>query len=469
MRKLEKVSLICIDCYSYGAAVSAIQKSIEQIQFERVIFLTDIPLEIDGIEIVQINTISSKREYSEFCIKKLSNYITTEFFMLIQADGYVINGEVWDDKYLDYDYIGASWIFDSDRQVGNGGASLRSKRLHEILSEDITIDVLHPEDHSICIVYKFYLEEKYGIKFAPVELADKFSYECKEPNQSTFAFHGKFHQPFRPTIILKRSGACGDIVIMEPVMRYYALKGYNIVLDIPLPFYELYNNHYFPVKHISKFDRGRIKPAKEVNLDLAYETKPKQNYLKSYFEYCGIKDYKLTRPQLFPLVDENTKLFKRYACIHIDNRETPHRNTLGVNWKSVERYLKSKGFDVIQIGKNEHDSCGLEINTPSVGFMKFVLAGCDLFVGVDSAPAGIAVAYNKPCVILFGSVNPDYVHPDLNNVVIVQGECENSYCWHSKNGGTEGVKCIYENDDRYLQCCKSDSDIVIDAIEKIIK
>lgn len=466
MRKIENVTLVCIDCFSVGEAVSAIQKSIQQIEFERVLFLTDIQLNVNGIEVVQIPTIKSKREYSEFCIKQLYKYIDTQYFMLIQADGYIIDGEMWDDRYLDYDYIGASWIFDNERQVGNGGASLRSKALHVILAADDMIDVLHPEDHAICIVYKFYLEEKYGIRFAPVELADKFSFECKEPNQPTFAFHGKFHNRYSPTIVIKRSGACGDIILIEPVMRYYAVKGYNIVLDIPLAFFDLFSNHYFPVKHISQFDSGRITPKKNINLDLAYEVKPKQNYLKSYFEFCGITDYQLSRPILFPLPLDDTKLFKKFAVIHIDQRETLHRNIYGVNWKAVERYLTNNGYTVLQVGKNDHEICGIEINTTTIGLLKWVIASCDIFIGVDSAPAHIAMAYNKPCVLMFGSVNPDYIHSDLNNAEVIQGACDNSFCWH-QTGKTAGVECKYINTDRYLQCCKSDADTIIEAIQKL--
>jgi ADP-heptose:LPS heptosyltransferase len=107
------------------------------------------------------------------------------------------------------------------------------------------------------------------------------------------------------------------------------------------------------------------------------------------------------------------------------------------------------------------------MNTSSIGYLKFVIAGCDLFIGVDSAPAHIAMAYNKPCVLMFGSVNPDYIHSDLNNAEIVQGACDNSFCWHSSNGSTKGVECKYINTDKYLQCCKSDSDTVINAIIKL--
>src|SRR6185312_821905 len=403
---------------------------------------------------------------SKFIMKELYKYFDTEYVLVVQQDGWIINADAWDDEFYNYDYIGASWVYEHNRNVGNGGFSLRTKKLQTILAEDEMIDICGHEDQSICIIYGEYLQGKYGIKFATEKVADKFSFELREPTQHTFGFHGYFHVPYKPTIILKRSGAIGDCLIFEPVMRYYAMKGYNIVLDMPISFFELYSNHYFPVRHISNFDKVRIKPIRTINLDLAYEVKPKQNYLKSYFEFCGIEDYVLSRPQAYPLVNEKTKLFAKYACIHIDNRETPHSNTYGINWKAIERYLTANGFIVIQIGKNEHESCGIEINTAGVGFMKFVISGCDLFIGVDSAPSHIAVAYNKPCVILFGSVNPDYIHPDLTNVEIVQGKCDKSFCWHLE-GGTEGKECFYKGTEKYLQCCQSDSDEVINAIERL--
>lgn len=469
MIELNRVTIICVDCYNYGKAVAALQKCNEQVKAERTVLLTNIPIDVEGIEVVQIPTISSKEEYSKFIIKELYKYFDTDFVLVVQHDGYIIDASVWSDNFYNYDYIGASWIYEHNRNVGNGGFSLRSKKLQTILGTDELIDITGHEDQTICIIYGEYLTEKHGIKFATEEIADKFSYELKEPANKTFGFHGNFHAPYKPTVILKRTAALGDCLILEPVMRYFYLKGYNVVLDIPLPFFDLYNQHYFHVEHISQFDRGRIKPEKEINLDLAYEVKPRQNYLRSYFEFCGINNFDLSRPQLYPLVDDKTKLFKKYACIHIDDRETLHRNSYGVNWKAVQRYLENNGYAVVQIGKNEHESCGIEINTPSVGFMKFVIGGCDLFIGVDSAPAGIAVAYNKPSVILFGSVNPDYIHPDLTNVEIIQGKCDNSFCWHTRDGETVGVVCKYVGEGRYLQCCKSDSDIVIGSVENLIK
>lgn len=469
MKKIENCTLVCIDCYNYGKAVNALQKSMGQNEFDKVLFLTDIEIKIDGIETVLIPTISSKEQYSIFCVKELWKYINTDFILLVQHDGYTVNGELFDERLYDYDWCGALWLEGDGYTNGNGGYSWRSKKLLEAIGTDETIKATNPEDAQICRTYRDYLEKEYGLKWATDEICEGFSYELREPSKPTMGFHGNFHTVYKPTIILKRDAALGDCLIFEPVMRYYAMKGYNIVLDIPASFFELYTNHYFNVKHISQFDRGRIIPEKEVNLNMAYEVKPKQNYLKSYFEFCGITDYELSRPQLYPLVDERTKLFKKYAVVHIDARpDTPYRNIYNVNWKAVQRYLEANGYVVIQIGKNDHESCGIEINTPSVGFMKFVIASCDLFLGIDSAPAGIAMAYNKPCVLMFGSVNPDYIHPDLTNAVIVQGACQNSFCWHQV-GGTAGIECKFKGTDNYLQCCKSDSYIIIDAIDKLIK
>ncbi len=238
-------------------------------------------------------------------------------------------------------------------------------------------------------------------------------------------------------------------------------------MDIPAEFYPLFSNHYFPVKHISQFDKGRIKPERIINLDLSYEVKPRQNYLKSYFEFAGITDYTLTRPQLFPLVDDSTRLFKKYIVVHLDKRVTEHRNSYGVNWKRVQKHFENLGYTVIQVGNGEADECGLRINTTgNIGLLKFVIAGASLFLGIDSSPAHMAIAYNKPSVLLFGSTNPYYIHSDLRDVEIIQGGCPKAYCWHVA-GGTEGVECAFKGEEGYLKCCHHDTDDVIDAINRL--
>ncbi len=461
-KTLNDVCLIAADTYNYGAVVASLQKCMAQCEFDRVILFTDIPLDIDGIDVIKIETLNGKDGYSHFLLKEAYKYIDTKFVLVVQHDSWILDSEQFDDRLYNVDYAGALWPQEIDGlKCGNGGFSWRSHRLMKCVGEDDLVNATAPEDVALCRVYRRYLEKTYNLIWAADDICEKFSFELGEPNQRTFGFHNFFYEPYRPSIIIKRTAALGDCLILEPVMRYYAMKGYNVVLDIPLSFFDLYTQHYFPVKHISKFDKGRIKPEKEVNLDLAYEVKPRQNYLKSYFEFCGITDYELTRPTLYPLVDAKTKMFKKYAVVHIDERETTHRNIFGVKWDKIQRHLEAYGYTVIQIGKGGHEVCGIEINTPSVGYMKFLIAGCDLFIGIDSAPAGIAVAYNKPCILFFGSVNPDYIHPDLTGVHVIQQKCVNQNCWHIE-GGTNGVPCIF--DEQKPPCCISSTEEVIDAI-----
>ena len=466
MTELPKVTLICIDCYNYGKAADAIYKSLKEIKPAAVKFLTDIKVKLDGIEVVKIDPIKSKEAYSEFCVKQINKYFDTEFCLVIQHDGYVLNGDVWTDEFLQYDYIGAPWLESDGKNVGNGGFSLRSKKLCDALANDDFKKATDPEDQAICRLYRDYLAKEYGINFPSDELADVFSFELREPKCKTFGFHGYFHTPFVETVVVKRSAALGDCIIMEPVLRHYAMKGYRVVVDIPKEHFDLYSMHYFPVRHISQFDAGRI-PHKVINLDMAYEVKPNQNYLKTYFEYAGVEDFKLSRPQLFPVVDERTKMFKKYCVIHIDARETPHRNVFGVDWVKVQAYLEGMGYLVLQVGEANAYTCGHYVNTKNnLGMLKFLIAGCDLFIGVDSSPSHIAMAYNKPCVLFFGSVRPDYIHPDLTNTVVIQQPCDKAGCWHFI-GGTSGQDCVYEKETP--PCCVTSTSEVVLAVNELVR
>lgn len=462
MTELEDVTLVCVDCINPGLAINSLQKSLLQIKPERCLLLTDKEIEVDGIEVVKILPIKSKDEYSRFIVKQLHNYIETGHVLITQHDSWVLDGSLFPTSLYEYDYAGALWLENDGLSNGNGGFSWRSIELLINTAKDDFIKATTPEDVALCRVYRNYLESEYHLKWAPDDVCEQFSFELREPNQKTFGFHGYFHQPFRHTIILKRSGAMGDIIMMEPLMRWYYDNGYNVVVDIPNECCDLFAQHYFPVKHISQFDKGRI-PAMEINLDLAYEVKPKQSYIQSYFDMCGIKEKPQFKPYLYPYVDEQTKLFKKYCVVHIDKRETPHRNIFDVNWKKVERHLTALGYTVVQVGKAEHESIGIEMNAMTIGFLKFVISGADLFIGIDSGPSHIAVAYNIPSVIFFGSVNPDYIHPDLSRIEAIQGKCDRQHCWHIV-GGTAGQPCFY--DAQKPPCCVHDSDEVIDAINK---
>lgn len=447
MINLPEVTLVCIDCINHGAAISAIKKSLFHVKPAKTIFFSDRDFDIPGVETVNLhNPVRSKRDYSSFVLKGLAWYIETDYVLIIQADGYVIDGEQWDDDYLNYDLLGAPWPYDHDRRIGNGGCSLRSKKLLNVVAEDDFIDVLHPEDQSLCIIYKFYLEEKYGIKFAPEELASKFAYELIEPTKKTFAFHGWHWPPYQDTVVIKRTGAMGDVIQTQPILEYFHKKGYRIVLDTLPQFFELFRDHFFPI-HFKPYFNPDI-PYKEYNLDMSYESDPKKLHLEAYYDFCGIpkEERVIKNPELKYYANIQTKLFKKYAVIHIDEREQPGRNVYGIHWPEIIKQLKDKGLTPIQIGKNMHEDTGaLYMSTITQDLLAYLICGCDLFIGTDSGPSHIAVATKRKSIIFFGSVNPAYIHPDISNVYpIYQTVCEKPFCWH-ESIGTTGTNCYIDN------------------------
>lgn len=475
--QLSNICLVVVDCYNYGAAVASIKKSMDKCDFGSVKFLTDIPLNVEGVEVIQIDPIRSKEEYSDFIIKKLSKYIDKDYVLIQQHDSWVLDTEAWDDDFLSYDVLGAAWLYIDGRNCGNGGFSLRTKRLMDILSSDDFIQITHPEDEIIGRLYRKYLEENYKIKFPTDEVCDRFSFELRKPASPSLGFHSNFHEPYKPTIVIKRAAAMGDVVMVEPVLRYFHDKGYMVVLDTLPQFHLLFLNHYFKVHRIDQVDKRLLASAKFVNLDMSYESKPTQLHLKSYFEYAGVPEEEylpyLTTPKLsigFALT-KDTKLFKKYAIIHVDNRPQGGRNIYGVDWVKVVDELKSKGYDVIQLGKDDSALIpnAVKLNCTNENFLCYAAGGADLFVGIDSGISHIAAAFGVPSVIFFGSVDPKVIHPNFDNKIIIHNHdkkvCDKPFCWGSVIG-CEGVKCYI--DESCPPCCQFKNTDIINAINNLL-
>ena len=150
-------------------------------------------IEFASVKIITSEIINSKEDYSRFMMKELDRCFDTSHVLIIQADGYILNWKAWRPEWLQYDYIGATWWYKDNMNVGNGGFSLRSKKLQHILATN-EIEHIHPEDHHICRTYRKSLEENFGIKFAPEEVANQFAIEgyntpSNEYNNQ-FGFHG---------------------------------------------------------------------------------------------------------------------------------------------------------------------------------------------------------------------------------------------------------------------------------------
>lgn len=193
MKDLKQVDIISVNCVNPNEGALAIQHCQKFFNFGRSVLFTNVEGDADNIEVVNISKMTSVHDYNDFMLQ-IGNYLDNEFVMVVQDDGYVLNPNLWDDQYLEYDYIGAPWPLEarwidgfpdhiSERmwrvlpknRVGNGGFSIRSKKFLEYSLQFTSCDG-YGEDEILCqINYEKAIE--FGIKFAPFELAAKFSYE----------------------------------------------------------------------------------------------------------------------------------------------------------------------------------------------------------------------------------------------------------------------------------------------------
>tara|TARA_B100001123_G_C15229269_1_gene994465 strand:- start:55 stop:756 length:702 start_codon:yes stop_codon:yes gene_type:complete len=209
--KLPDVTLLSATSTEADAAQVSMRISLHNIQFGAAKLLcTEEPKQkYPDIEYIPIPPLKSVDSYNRLIFQDLHKYFRTSHCLIVQADSFVVNSRLWKDEFLKFDYIGGPWpnkikinpnltLHLEKNPVGNGGFSMRSRKLVEATSK-INFDSLNfplkAEDVVIC--YFLYKEMiNIGIRFAPPKLAAQFSMENIEnlygqDANSVFGFHGK--------------------------------------------------------------------------------------------------------------------------------------------------------------------------------------------------------------------------------------------------------------------------------------
>lgn len=202
--RLDNVTLVCIESRHIGLAEWSLKKSLSQIKPEQTFLFTSPRYSADRVDsrirLVPLTDHGSIEAYNRFVLRDLHWYIKTDFVLVTQWDSFVYGSEYWSKQFLNYDYIGAPWPHHPNAPVGNGGFSLRSRRLLKLTAnqEFVVNSFSDPEDALICHTNRNYLEAN-GLRFAPIDLASRFSFESAleggslQPN--TFGFHGVWNFP----------------------------------------------------------------------------------------------------------------------------------------------------------------------------------------------------------------------------------------------------------------------------------
>ena len=128
--RLPSVTLVMIDTQCHELARLAMADSLAGIAFGDAVIFADAPIAVAGSRFVQVPKWPNIGECSHFMWYELPDHITTDFAINIQWDSWIVDPSCWTDEFLAYDYVGAPWGWHGDaHEVGNGGFSLRSRRL----------------------------------------------------------------------------------------------------------------------------------------------------------------------------------------------------------------------------------------------------------------------------------------------------------------------------------------------------
>lgn len=207
MIDLNNVTIVSVAGVRAEQSLKAIKYSCRGLNFGAKILITPENIFDDFVQVINIPPMNYE-EYNKFIVYELHKYINTEFALIVQDDGFVINPEKWNNKFLEYDYIGAPFALPKDNfsyrdsfnnlvRVGNGGFSLRSKKILEIANNlNLTWEPFHGYFHEdgFFVCKNRHIYEQEGCKYAPVEIAALFSHEAPTPEIDgiiPFGFHGK--------------------------------------------------------------------------------------------------------------------------------------------------------------------------------------------------------------------------------------------------------------------------------------
>ena len=223
MKKLQ-VDLVTVNTVNPLVALKAMDYTCKKLEFNNSYIFTNQNIKTNDHQTISINKFRTIDEYNNFVLDFNNFKFKSEYILIIQADGFVINPSKWTDNFYNYDYVGAPWpkndkisnvkfgkeelLAKKKNRVGNGGFSLRSKKFLKYSSQFNNCKG-YPEDLFLtAIQYEEACRNK--IYFPPPEEAYKFSIETPLFGKtkdivldsryslgiSSFGFHGKHHKKY---------------------------------------------------------------------------------------------------------------------------------------------------------------------------------------------------------------------------------------------------------------------------------
>ncbi len=248
--------------------------------------------------------------------------------------------------------------------------------------------------------------------------------KCKESqdhnhavNRKRFA-HYLHHRTFEFPILIRRTGAIGDVLLVTPIIRAIAQSNplSQIYVETATPEIFARNPHVGEARRSWLGDelwnrRGLM----VINLDGAYENRPMRHIVDAYEEETrdhlpGLGKVEL-RTEMHPSKEDaewarnvwSASGANKLAIIGSDRTTWTGKNWPGERFSHISYRLEREGWKTLSVGTK-----GQELRT-TIGQLAAILSGSQLFVGLDSFPMHCAQAVGCPTVGIFGATSPRFI------------------------------------------------------------
>ena len=195
--RLPEVTLVCVQPRVPALGVATLQHCMRDIDFAQVLLFTDpnaLKQAPEGIELKGLR-LESSTAHAEFMLRGLVHYLQTSHVLIVQWNGFVLDAKQWDPAFQLYDHVCASVEPGTSTQAARQiSFSLQSRRLLQAM-QDPAMVIRAPENHCLLHLNRQRLEQVHDVRFAPVDLARRFSFDQMRPDGATLGFEGLHNLP----------------------------------------------------------------------------------------------------------------------------------------------------------------------------------------------------------------------------------------------------------------------------------
>jgi ADP-heptose:LPS heptosyltransferase len=267
--------------------------------------------------------------------------------------------------------------------------------------------------------------------------------------------------PYRPRVVIQRRYARGDVLQATPIVRAIRdrLPDHTLVVSTDIDEVFAGNPHVDLLMATSSGFRPRADDL-VVNLDEAYERRPKQHILAAYADVAGVplpnpalelhldcRDYQ-TVGSLLEQSGDAWQTVTRLVAVHMG--VTPDRSWPFTYWQVLIAALNADphlGVVVVGAGADFHPAAAVRV-LDLVGRLDLretaaAVAMADVLIGPDSALLHVAAAVGTSAVGLYGMVDPRLRIPFGADQIAVRSPVDCAGCLHELPAPNTNPRCKF--------------------------